>query len=466
MANQFKIAPEEDALLKLRAEFAIPTFRQMKAGAVAAELADEPCTYLCGNSLGLRAKRSKELVEEELNVWATRGVEGHFDHPLKRNWVGIADKINPYFAQLVGAQEEEVACMNTLTTNLHLMLNLFYKPTTERYKILCETKAFPSDQYAFATQVAARGYKPDDAIIALSPRAGEHTLRTEDILATIAREGARIALVLFPGVQFYTGQFFAIPEITAAAKAQGCVVGWDLAHAVGNVPLALHDWNVDFAVWCTYKYLNSGPGGIGGLFLHERWADLPVREAGWWGHDRATRFDMPPDFRPIRGAQGLQQSNPSVLAVAALLGALEVFAAAGGIAPVRARALRLTGYLEALLHKSRFYVPPERVFQDAAGNEQEGGKREGGKGKLAVTVITPEDAAQRGAQLSLVFLPTGRGVMPRVLRGLEERGVIGDSRKPDVIRLAPVALYNTFEDVERAVTVLEEVLAEVEKEGV
>ncbi|KAI0831447.1 kynureninase [Trametes gibbosa] len=453
--SQFKIAPEQDALLTFRAEFAIPTFRQMKAGAVASDIADEPCTYLCGNSLGLRARRSKELIEEELEVWATRAVEGHFDHPLGRNWVGIADKIHPHFAQLVGAQESEVACMGTLTTNLHLMLNLFYKPTTERYKILCEAKAFPSDQYAMATQVAARGYAPSDAIIALAPRTGEHTLRTEDILAAIEREGASIALVLFAGVQFYTGQFFAIKEITAAAKAQGCVCGWDLAHAVGNVPLSLHDWDVDFAVWCTYKYLNSGPGGIGGLFLHERWADLPVREAGWWGHDPATRFDMPPDFRPIRGAQGLQQSNPSALSVVALLGALEVFAAAGGIAAVRARSLRLTGHLAALLRASRFYAPPGRALAP-----------EGEATKLAVTVITPEDPAQRGAQLSLVFLPTGRGVMPRVLKGLEDRGVVGDSRKPDVIRLAPVALYNTFEDVERAVKVLEEVLAEVEKEGI
>ncbi|KAI0636839.1 kynureninase [Trametes polyzona] len=452
MAEEFKLAPEDDALRNFRDEFVVPTFRQMKASAVPADLADEPCTYLCGNSLGLLPKRSKKLVQEELEVWATRAVEGHFDHPLGRSWMYIADTVHPYLAEIVGARQSEVACMGTLTANLHLMLNAFYKPTAERYKILCEAKAFPSDQYAMATQLTSRGLDPNEAIIAMTPRPGEHTLRTEDILRTLERDGARIALVLFSGVQFYTGQWFRMPEITAAAKAQGCVCGWDLAHAVGNVPLALHDWGVDFAVWCTYKYLNSGPGGIGGLFVHERWADLPVHEAGWWGHDPATRFDMPPHFKAIRGAQGFQQSNPSVLATVSLLGALEVFAAAGGMRAVRARSEHLTGHLDALLRRSRFYAPPERAFDGSAG--------------LAVTVITPADPAERGAQLSLVFLPTGRGVMPRVLKGLEARGVVGDSRKPDVIRLAPAPLYNTFEDVERAVKVLEEVLEQVEKEGV
>ncbi|KAI0375030.1 kynureninase [Pilatotrama ljubarskyi] len=451
-ANYKPSSEAEDPLRKYRDEFVVPTFRQMQASAISPEIADEPCTYLCGNSLGLLPKRSKKLVEEELEVWATRAVEGHFDHPLGRDWMYIADTVHPHLANIVGAQVSEVACMGTLTANLHLMLNAFYKPTAERYKILCETKAFPSDQYAMATQVSSRGYDPSDAIIALSPRAGEHTLRTEDILSTIEREGARIALVLFAGVQFYTGQWFAMKEITAAAKAQGCVCGWDLAHAVGNVPLSLHDWGVDFAVWCTYKYLNSGPGGIGGLFVHDRWADLPVLEAGWWGHDPATRFDMPPQFKAIRGAQGFQQSNPSVLATVSLLGALQVFADAGGMPAVRARSERLTGYLEALLKQSRFYAPPEKASGDAE--------------ELKVTIITPANPAERGAQLSLVFLPTGRGVMPRVLEGLEARGVVGDSRKPDVIRLAPAPLYNTFEDVERAVKVLEEVLSEVEKQGI
>ncbi|KAI0720958.1 kynureninase [Cerioporus squamosus] len=502
-AEKFKLAPSNDPLTKFRDEFVVPTFRQMKATAVSAEIgahvllltfsgssddplalflhlihtltlgvADEPCTYLCGNSLGLLPKRAKKLVEEELEVWGTRAVEGHFDHPHARSWMYIADFVHPHFATLVGASESEVACMGTLTANLHLMLNAFYKPTQERYKILCEAKAFPSDQvrsprhavlphvftqplqYAFATSVSARGFDPEDAIVALSPRPGEHILRTEDILDTIRREGSSIALVLFPGVQFYTGQFFAIQEITAAARAKGCICGWDLAHAVGNVPLSLHDWDVDFAVWCTYKYLNSGPGGIGGLFVHSRWADLPIQEAGWWGHNPATRFDMPSRFHAIRGAQGFQQSNPSVLATVSLLGSLEVFAAAGGMQALRARSERLTGYLEALLRRSRFYAAPGEAFDKPQ------------RDAVRVTIISPENVGERGAQLSLVFLPTGRGVMPRVLKGLEARGVVGDSRKPDVIRLAPAPLYNTFEDVERAVSVLDEVLAEVEKEGV
>ena len=223
---------------------------------------------------------------------------------------------------------------------------------------------------------------------------------------------------------------------------------------MGNVPLALHAWDVDFAVWCTYKYLNSGPGGIGGLFVHERWAnELPIGQAGWWGHDPATRFDMPKRFRAIPGAQGFQQSNPSVLATVSLLGSLEVFRVAGGMERLRARSERLTGYLEALLKRSRFYAEPGQAFEK-------------GKDEVKVAIITPSDTAERGAQLSLIFLPTARGIMPRVLKGLEARGVVGDSRKPDVIRLAPAPLYNTFEDVERAVEMLDEVLAEVEREGV
>ncbi|EPT06127.1 hypothetical protein FOMPIDRAFT_1021190 [Fomitopsis schrenkii] len=426
----------------------------MKAGAVAPELADESCTYLCGNSLGVLPKRSKQYVEEELQVWAARGVEGHFDHPYGRDWMHIADFVHPLLAELVGARVSEVACMGTLTANLNLMMNTFYKPTEERYKILCEARAFPSDQYAIATQVAGRGLDRN-AVIEMWPRDGEYTLRTSDILDVIAREGSSIALVMFSGVQYYTGQAFAIETITRAAKAQGCMCGWDLAHAVGNLPLSLHDWDIDFAVWCTYKYLNSGPGAIGGLFVHERWADEPIRAAGWWGHDPTTRFDMPPVFARIRGAQGFQQSNPSVLATVSVLGSLEVFKEAGWMKPIRARSLRLTGYLEALLQASRFYVPVEQAskFSQSAVN------------KLGVTIITPANPDDRGAQLSLLFLPTGRGVMPCVLKELGNRGVVGDSRKPDVIRIAPCPLYNSFEDVERSVQMLEEAMETVERSG-
>ncbi|EMD38425.1 hypothetical protein CERSUDRAFT_113581 [Gelatoporia subvermispora B] len=448
----FVLPPEQDPIAQLRDEFAIPTNKQIGATAVGAELEDEPCTYMAGNSLGLMPKRAKKLVQEELDVWSIRAVEGHFDHPYERPWVSIADNVTPLLAEMIGAKEAEVACMSTLTANLHLMLNTFYRPTKERFKILCEAHAFPSDQYAFASQVASHGFNPKEALIELPPRTGEYSLREEDILDVLALEGESIALVLFPGVQYYTGQVFSIQAITKAAKEHGCICGWDLAHAVGNVPLALHDWNVDFAVWCTYKYLNSGPGGISGLFVHESWNGQPIRNAGWWGHDPVTRFDMPPTFSAIPGAQGFQQSNPSVLTTVALLGSLQVFKEAGGMAPLRARSVRLTGYLDALIRRSRFWVPPSRAASYTSA-------------RPSVTIITPIGAA-RGSQLSLLLLPTGKGIMQQVLQGMKERGVLGDSRKPDVIRLAPCALYNSWGDVERAVAVLEEVLDEVEREGV
>ncbi|GJE87207.1 kynureninase [Phanerochaete sordida] len=455
-ADDFKLAAEDDPLRRFRDEFVIPTNKSMKATRVPEALLEQTCTYLCGNSLGAMPKRTRQHVEEELTVWGTRGVEGHFDHPHDRSWMYIADTVHPILADLVGASESEVACMGTLTANLHLMINTFYKPTAARYKILCETKAFPSDQYAFASQVLRHGLDPADAIIELAPRPGEFTLREEDILDVIAKQGETIALVLFSGVQYYTGQWFPMQSVTKAAKAQGCVCGWDLAHAVGNVPLALHAWDVDFAVWCTYKYLNSGPGGIGALFVHDRWASLPTQFAGWWGHDPATRFAMPPHFAVIPGARGFQQSNPSVLATAALLGSLEVFRAAGGMRPLRARSLRLTGHLERLLHASKFWIEPEV----AGALEAEGEERD----VFGFTVITPRDPEQRGSQLSLVFYPAGGKTMPKVMEALAQRGVVGDSRKPDVIRLAPAALYNTFEDVERAVEVLEKVLGELKTE--
>ncbi|KAH8106698.1 kynureninase [Cristinia sonorae] len=447
--QDFKLSVGEDTLSKYRDEFTIPTNKSMKASAVSEELLDKPCAYFAGNSLGLMAKRSQTLVNEEMSAWGTRGVEGHFDHPFDRNWVTMADITHPILADLVGAKESEVACMSTLTANLHLLLNTFYKPTKERFKILCEIKAFPSDQYAFASQVAAHGFSPSEAVIEMAPRPGEFMIREEDILEVLAKEGSSIAIVLFPGIQYYTGQHFPIERITQAAKAAGCVCGWDLAHAIGNVPLSLHDWNVDFAVWCTYKYLNSGPGGIGGLFVHKNWEGQPIRHAGWWGHELATRFAMPPQFNAIPGAQGLQQSNPSAIAIAALLGSLQVFRDAGGIKPLRKRSLKLTGYLEALLHKSEFWVPPEAV----ANNDN----------KVGFTIITPTDTSARGSQLSLLFFPSDGRVMPKVLEGLAARGVIGDSRKPDVIRLAPCALYNNWEDIDRAVTGLEEVLGELKK---
>ncbi|KAH7923501.1 kynureninase [Leucogyrophana mollusca] len=442
-------------------EFLIPSNREIGASRVPEALADQRCTYLCGNSLGPLSKRSQSLLQEELQVWATRAVEGHFSHPHGREWMNIADTVTPLFAELVGAQEKEVACMSTLTANLHLMMAAFYKPTPDRYKILCEAKAFPSDQYAFASQALLHGYDPGVAIVEMSPRVGEFTLRESDILDVIAKEGPSIALVIFSGVQYYTGQWFPMRTITSAAKEQGCICGWDLAHAIGNVPMALHDWNVDFAVWCSYKYLNSGPGGIGGLYIHEKWeTSRPPQYAGWWGHDPTTRFAMPPAFTAIPGAQGYQQSNPSVLTTVSLLGSLQIFKEVGMMHPLRERSVRLTAELEKLLVQSRFYVPLNEVparypSVSSSINDTTGGAEVQQTSPPGFTIITPSNPDSRGAQLSLLFLPTGSDVMRCVFDRLSEVGVIADKREPNVIRLTPAPLYNTLEDCKRAASCLE-----------
>ncbi|KAI9313747.1 kynureninase [Dichotomocladium elegans] len=329
--------------------------------------------------------------------------------------------------------------MNTLTGNLHTMMASFYQPTKDRYKILIEAKAFPSDHYAVASQLRLHGYDPKEGLIALAPREGEALLRTQDMIDAI-RGDPQIALVLFSGVQYYTGQFFDIEKVTRAGKEQGCVVGWDLAHAVGNVPLSLHDWDVDFACWCSYKYLNSGPGGIGGAFIHEKHGQdltrprqVPGKKklAGWWGNEKATRFEMKPEFRPSPGAAGYQLSNPSVLATVSLLGSLQVFDSAG-FESLRAKSVLLTSYLEELL---------DTVLAD----HQQAGH---------FSILTPRDPSRRGCQLSLNFPKR----MVDVFRALEARGVIGDEREPTVIRLAPTPLYNTYTDVHRAVFCLKGVL--------
>jgi kynureninase len=368
-------------------------------------------------------------------------VQGHFTHPQNRPWAKCADNVHPLLAELVGANEDEVACMGTLTSNLHLMMGSFYKPTPDRYKILCEAKAFPSDQYAFTSQALAHGLDPVKAIREISPREGEYTLREEDILEVIEKEGSTIALVLFSAVQYYTGQWFPLQSITKKSKEMACICGWDLAHAIGNVPISLHDWNVDFAVWCTYKYVNSGPGGIAGLFIHEKWHETEQpKYAGWWGQELSTRFAMPPKFTPIKGAQGFQQSNPSPIVVASLLGSLQVFKKAGMMAPLRERSVELTGALERLLKQSRYFIPTDQVLNNT---------------RRGFTIITPSEPSQRGAQLSLLFLPTESEVMRTVFKYFTENGVVGDEREPDVIRLAPTPLYNTLQDCEEAAAVLE-----------
>lgn len=384
----------------------------------------EPYLYFTGNSLGLQPVKTLATVEQELEDWAALGVEGHFE--ARAPWYSYQEQVQGMLADVVGALPHEVAAMNTLTTNLHLLMVSFYRPQPGRYRILVEPRAFPSDQYAVASQVRWHGYDPSDAIIELQPREGEDTIRTEDIEALLAERGGEIALVMLGGVNFYTGQAFEMERITRAAHEAGCTVGFDLAHAAGNLLLRLHDWNVDFACWCSYKYLNSGPGGVGGLFVHDRHANDPSlpRFAGWWGVDPGTRFVMDPTFIPQRGAMGWALSNEQVLPLAAHRASLELFASAG-MERLRAKSLQLTGYLEALL--------------DSMGGDR-------------FKVITPRDTAQRGCQLSVRIPGDARQLAGR----LKERGAIVDFRTPDVIRLAPVPLYTTFEEVWKVAHLLDE----------
>lgn len=317
---------DSDELKNLREEFFYPKIRDLPKVDPALVDMEMDSMYFCGNSLGLQPKESRTLVIQELDKWEKMGVHGHFCGDLP--WWKIEDFVLSESARIVGAKDIEVAIMNSLTVNLHLLLVPFYRPTPQRHKILIEAKAFPSDHYAVQSQISFHGYNPAEALIEATPREGEELLRTDDILSLIEKHGDSIALVMFSGVQYYSGQFFDIKRITASAQKKGCVVGWDLAHAVGNVELHLHDWNVDFACWCSYKYLNSGPGGIAGAFVHEKHAynfDLP-KFAGWWGHDRTSRFEMGHEFKPLPGAAAYQLSNPPLLQTVSLLGSLNVSA--------------------------------------------------------------------------------------------------------------------------------------------
>jgi kynureninase len=416
-----------DPLRGFRGEFQVPK----------RENGDEEI-YFAGNSLGLLPRQTRRYVDEELEQWGRLGVKGHFAGA--NPWMPYHELLAVPMARLVGALPSEVVTMNSLTVNLHLMMASFYRPTRERYRILIEDRAFPSDDYAVESHAAHRGFDPAAAIVRIRPRAGWPGITTAEIAELLAREGDSIALVLLPGVQYYTGQAFEIEAITRLAHASGCVVGFDLAHAAGNLPLALHDWNVDFAVWCTYKYLNGGPGSVAGCFVHERHGSDPrlPRLAGWWGHDKATRFRMQPGFRPIPGAEGWQLSNPPILSLAAIRASLDVFSSAGGMGPLREKSIRLTGYLEWLL------------------------RREIGD---AVEIFTPEDPRQRGCQLSLRVKSgrTGEAGSPSsgriVFERIEAAGVTGDWREPDVIRVAPVPLYNRYEEVRRFVEILREALS-------
>ncbi len=375
----------------------------------------EDVIYFAGNSLGLQPNTVRQYVEQELKDWETMAVEGHLH--AKNPWLPYHEFLTEQTAKLVGAKPEEVVNMNSLTVNLHLMLVSFYKPTPDRHKILIESNAFPSDHYALQSQIKFHGYNVEDSLIEIKPREGESAIRTEDIEELIDKEGNSIALILFAGVNYYTGQAFEYEKISKAGHKKGCIVAFDHAHGAGNMILKLHDWEVDFAVWCSYKYLNGGPGAIGGAFVHEKYLqDKSIPKlAGWWGQDKETRFLMGHDFKPIPTVESWQLSNPPILQLAALRASLDIFGEAG-MESLRKKSEFLTGYMEFLI------------------NENNNG---------TIEIITPKDKAQRGCQLSLRTKSNGRAIHNR----LNEEGVICDWREPDVIRAAPVPLYNTFEDV-------------------
>jgi kynureninase len=384
--------------------------------------------YLCGNSLGLQPRRAALDVAAFMAEWQRLGVLGY--HDPEADWLNLHERLLPTAAALAGARPLEAVVMNSLTINLHLLMASFYRPTRERHVILIEQGAFPSDRYAVASQIGWHGLDPRSSLVQVAPRPGEHLLRHEDLVAAIERCGARLALVLLPGVQYLTGQRLDIEGLAAAAHRAGAAAGFDLAHAIGNLPLALHDWDVDFAAWCSYKYLNGGPGATAGAFVHERHFDLKApRLSGWWGNDLGTRFEMAEEFRPYRGAAGWQVSNHPLLGMVPLQAAFAQFAAAG-MPALRARSIALTGWLERLL-----------------------------EGRLTgkIEILTPRDPEARGAQLSVRLRGargSGRALFDRMLAG----GLTCDWREPDVIRLAPAPMYNSYEDCWRAVELVADAL--------
>ena len=399
----------EDALRQFRAKFHLPLGKDGK-----------PVIYFAGNSLGLMPKSARTIVEEELENWAKLGVDAH--HATGTPWYSYHESVREPTARLVGAKPIEVICMNSLTVNLHLMMATFYQPTKSRFKILMEEPAFPSDTYAIKRQIIHHGFDPKEALIVARPRKNEFTIRSENVVELIEKSADQLALVIFGGINFFTGQLFGIQRIAAAAQKNGIIIGFDLAHAVGNVPLSLHDWNVDFAVWCSYKYLNAGPGAVAGAFVHERHATntkLP-RLAGWFGNDPNTRFrlHLESEFVPVASADGWQISNPPIFAMAPLRASLAVFDQAGGMQPLREKSTKLTSYLEFLLTEI---------------------------GSRKFSVITPVDPNARGAQLSIQAHEHPKELHQELIAG----GVKCDFREPNVIRVAPTPLSNTFHEVWR-----------------
>lgn len=397
----------QDELRKYRDEFHFP------------HVNGKQVIYFTGNSLGLQPKRTKTYVDEVMNDWANLAVEGHFysDKP----WWDYQERFASPLSEIVGAKPTEVGVMNTLTVNLHLLMVSFYNPTPQKYKIICEEKAFPSDQYMFQSQVKFHGYDPKDAIVEIKRRDGEANIRLEDVLAKIEEVGSELALVLIGGVNYYTGQVFDMKTITAAGQKQGAYVGWDLAHAAGNIKLDLHDWNVDFAAWCSYKYMNSGPGNASGFFVHEKHHNDKElkRFAGWYGHNKERRFKMEPDFDPVHGADGWQISNLPILSLAPYLASVEMFAEVGMDKLITKRNL-ITSYLEFILHE---------IDKELEGADFE--------------ILTPSNQEERGCQLSVYLHGQGRELFERLMKN----GVITDWREPNVIRLAPAPFYCSFEDM-------------------
>lgn len=406
---------QEDPLKSYREKFYFPTFTK------------KPVVYFTGNSLGLQPKSVKDYINIELDDWAKWGVEGHFyaNNPWKDYHEIFTNKV----ARLVGALPKEIAVTHSLTTNLHLLMASFYQPNEKRYKIICEAKAFPSDQYALESQAKLHGLNPDDVIIEIEARKGEHTLRLEDVLNVIDEHKDSLALIMIGGVNYYTGQVFDMKTITEAGHKAGAIVGWDLAHAAGNLKMELHDWGVDFATWCSYKYLNSSPGGVSGLFVNERHVENTdlIRLAGWWGHDKENRFLMEKGFRPMKTAESWQLSNAPIVGMAAHNASLDLFDEVGMDALCEKRD-KLTGYLEYVI--------------DEISNSNE---------SVTFEIITPRDKNQRGAQLSILAHGQGKSLFDK----LSEEGVVADWREPNVIRIAPAPMYNNFEDVFRFGEILE-----------
>lgn len=397
-----------DSLKSYRERYYIPTFHENSV------------RYFTGNSLGLQPKSTASYIQQELDDWAKWGVEGHFHG--KNPWFSYHENLTEKAARIVGAESKEVVVTHSLTTNLHLLMVSFYQPKGKRCKILCEAKAFPSDQYALESQVKFHGLNLAENLIEVHPREGEHLIREEDILIKIVEIGDELAMVMIGGVNYYSGQLFDMEKITKAGQAVGAIVGWDLAHAAGNVILKLHDWQVDFAAWCSYKYLNSSPGGVSGMFVHSKHANRPdlIRFAGWWGHDKSVRFLMEPGFQPMEGAEGWQLSNAPVLGMAAHWAALDLFDEVG-MQALRAKSDLLTAYLEFIL---------DSLSEKHAA-------------LCRFEIITPRDPKYRGAQLSVLVHGKGKAIFDK----LWEAGVVADWREPNVIRIAPVPMYNSFEDV-------------------